>query len=229
MDTFTVKFTVSHPLSPGQRLELEGFVDTGALFTQILADALSQIGIAPSGSRAVHDADGTRDVVPVAKAAVAIDGVETATMILCGRPRSLVLLGATTLETLGLGVDPIHKHGERDFHRGCHPERLMAARRRALPNPVFGVPMTTVHFPPKLLRALDTPAARTNASRNGLVIEACERLVHSNRGVWPPGFLEGAHLSSKDRQDLTAAGKTERSIGRARRSRRGDPFSRAGA
>jgi hypothetical protein len=30
-------------------------------------------------------------------------------MILCGRPRSLVLLGATTLETLGLGVDPIHK------------------------------------------------------------------------------------------------------------------------
>jgi clan AA aspartic protease len=107
--TFTVKFTVSHPLSPGQRLKLEGLVDTGALFTQIPADALSQIGIAPSGSRAVHYADGTRNVVPVAKADVAIDGVETATMILCGRPGSLVLLGATTLETLGLGVDPIHK------------------------------------------------------------------------------------------------------------------------
>ena len=107
--TFTVKFTVSHPLSPDQRMELDGLVDTGALFTQIPADMLSQIGIAPSGSRAVHYADGPRDVVPVAKADVAIDGVETATMILCGRPRSLVLLGATTLETLGLGVDPIHK------------------------------------------------------------------------------------------------------------------------
>jgi len=107
--TFTVKFTVSHPLSPSQRLELEGLVDTGALFTQIPADALSQIGIAPSGSRAVHHADGTRDVVPVAKADIAIDGVETATMILFGRTRSLVLLGATTLKSLGLGVDPIHK------------------------------------------------------------------------------------------------------------------------
>jgi len=35
--------------------------------------------------------------------------VETATVVLCGRPGSLVLVGATTLETLGLGVDRIHK------------------------------------------------------------------------------------------------------------------------
>ena len=30
-------------------------------------------------------------------------------MVLCGKPNSLILIGATTLETLGLGVDPIHK------------------------------------------------------------------------------------------------------------------------
>jgi clan AA aspartic protease len=107
--TFAVKFTVSHPLEPERRLELEGLVDTAALFTQIPAEILTRIGIAASGSRAVHYADGTRDVVPVAKADITIDGVETATMILCGRPQSLVLLGATTLETLGLGVDPVHK------------------------------------------------------------------------------------------------------------------------
>ncbi len=92
------------------------------------------------------------------------------------------------------------------------------------------MPTTTVHLPPKLLRALDALAARSNASRNRLVIEACERLVRSNRGVWPPGFLEGAHLSTENRKDLAAAGKTlERSITRARRSRRGDPFSDARA
>lgn len=91
------------------------------------------------------------------------------------------------------------------------------------------MPTTTVHLPPKLLRALDALAARTNASRNRLVIEACERLVHSNRGVWPPGFLEGAHLSSKDRKELMAAGVAlERSILDARRSRRAGPFRRAG-
>jgi hypothetical protein len=92
------------------------------------------------------------------------------------------------------------------------------------------VPTTTVHLPPRLLRALDALAARTKASRNRLVIEACERLVHSNRGVWPPGFLEGAHLSTKYRKDLAAAGKAlEQSVRRGRRSRRGNPLSNAGA
>jgi metal-responsive CopG/Arc/MetJ family transcriptional regulator len=92
------------------------------------------------------------------------------------------------------------------------------------------MPTTTVHLPTELLDALDALAARTNASRNRLVIEACQHLIHSNRGAWPPGFLEGTHLSAKDRRDLTAAGKTlERSVGRARRNRRGDPFSRARA
>ena len=87
----------------------KGSVDTGALYSQIPADVLSRIGVTPSGTRAVHYADGTRDVVPVAKVDIAIDGVETATVVLCGRSGALVLVGATTLETLGLGVDPIHK------------------------------------------------------------------------------------------------------------------------
>jgi len=109
MGTFGVRFTVRHPAHPHQERDLEGLVNTGALFTQIPADVLAGIGIAPSGTRGVHYADGTRDVVPVAMAYIAIDGVETATVILCGKAGSLVLVGATTLETLGLGVDPVHK------------------------------------------------------------------------------------------------------------------------
>lgn len=109
MGTFTVKFVVSHPLRPERRLELEGLVDSGALFTQIPEDALARIGVTPSGYRSVHYADGTGAVVPVAKADVTIHGVETATMVLCGRPRSLTLVGATTLESLGFGIDPMHK------------------------------------------------------------------------------------------------------------------------
>ena len=109
MGTFGVRFAVRHPVHPHQQIHLEGLVDTGALFTQIPADLLTEIGIAPSGTRVVHYADGTRDVVPVAKADIVINGVETATVILCGKPGSLVLVGATTLETLGFGVDPVHK------------------------------------------------------------------------------------------------------------------------
>jgi len=109
MGTFSVKFLIKHPLYPDRKLELEGLVDTGALFTQVPTDLIAQIGIAASGTRAVHYADGSKDIVPVAKADIAINGTETATMVLCGKPKSLILIGATTLETLGLGVDPIHK------------------------------------------------------------------------------------------------------------------------
>ncbi|MEW6542327.1 MAG: retroviral-like aspartic protease family protein [Nitrospirota bacterium] len=109
MGTFSIKFVLRHPLRSEQQLELEGLVDTGALFTRVPADLLGRIGLAPSGTRAVHYADGTKDAVPVAKADIAINGVETAAMVLCSKPNSLVLLGATTLESLGLGVDPIHK------------------------------------------------------------------------------------------------------------------------
>ena len=109
MGTFAVKFVVSHPLQPERRIELEGLVDSGALFTQIPEHTLAHLGITPSGYRSVSYADGTGSVVPVAKADISIHGIETATMILCGQPKSLVLVGATTLETLGFGIDPIHK------------------------------------------------------------------------------------------------------------------------
>ncbi len=109
MGTFSVKFLLKNPLRPEKQIQLEGLVDTGALFTQVPQDLVSQLGITAAGTRAVHYADGTKDVVPVAKADISVNGVETATMVLCGKPNSLILLGATTLETLGLGVDPIHK------------------------------------------------------------------------------------------------------------------------
>ena len=77
------------------------------------------------------------------------------------------------------------------------------------------MPMTTVHLPLKLLRALDALAARTNASRNRLVIEACERLVQSNRGAWPPGFLEvSARLGAKNVLVMSAEPEEARTLER---------------
>ncbi|HJU03716.1 MAG TPA: hypothetical protein VJ692_01090 [Nitrospiraceae bacterium] len=109
MGTFSIKFVLKHPVHQEQLLELEGLVDTGELFTQVPTDLAARIGITPSGVRAVHYADGTKDTVPVAKADIVINGTETATMVLLGKPNSLILIGAATLETIGLGVDPIHK------------------------------------------------------------------------------------------------------------------------
>ncbi len=109
MGTFSVKFVIKNPRQPDQGLELEGLVDTGALYTQVPAELMAQVRIETSGVRAVQYADGTKETVPIAKADIALNGVEAATMVLCGKPNSLILLGAVTLESLGLSVDPIHK------------------------------------------------------------------------------------------------------------------------
>jgi predicted aspartyl protease len=90
-------------------VEVEGLVDTGAFFTQVPAELIARIVVIPSETRSIHYADGTKDIVPVAKVDLAINGVETATMVICGKPNSLILLGATALETLGLGVHPVNK------------------------------------------------------------------------------------------------------------------------
>ena len=87
------------------------------------------------------------------------------------------------------------------------------------------MPTTTIHFPDHLLRALDTIAARRKASRNRLVVEACQRLLEEDRGEWPAGFFEMTHLSPKDRKELdTAAKEMDRAIKVARRTRRRPPF-----
>lgn len=92
------------------------------------------------------------------------------------------------------------------------------------------MPTTTIHLPVNLLRALDAVAARRKATRNRLVMEACQRLVEEDLGEWPPGFFEMTHLSPKQRRELEAAGREmEKAILAARRNRRNPPFKNVGS
>jgi len=109
MGTFNVKFTVRNPVHPERVLQLEGLVDTGAHFTQIPRTLLEQLGIAPFGTRRVQYADGTVVSKPVALAEILIDQEVTPAIVLYGGPTDLILIGATTLENLNLGVDPLRK------------------------------------------------------------------------------------------------------------------------
>lgn len=87
------------------------------------------------------------------------------------------------------------------------------------------MPTTTIHLPAELLRALDAVARRRKASRNRLVVEACQRLVAEDLGEWPAAFFDMTHLSARDRKELQAAGsEMEEAILKARRSRRKPPF-----
>ena len=109
MGTFHVKFTARNPTDPGRSLPLEGLVDTGAHFSQIPLVLLEQIGIAPFETRQVQYATGVVETKPVASAEILLGDRRTPAVILCGSPTDLILIGATTLENLNLGVDPLRK------------------------------------------------------------------------------------------------------------------------
>jgi clan AA aspartic protease len=109
MGSFHVKFTIRNPGNPTKSLQLEGLVDTGAHFTQVPQTVLDQIGGAPFGARRVQYADGSVVSKPVASAEILIENEVTPTVVLCGAPADLILIGALALEGLNLGVDPLRK------------------------------------------------------------------------------------------------------------------------
>lgn len=109
MGTFHVKFTIRNPTDPTRSLQLEGLVDSGAHFTQVPQTLLDQIGVSPFGTRRVQYADGSIVGKPVASAEILIGENITPSVVLCGGPADLILIGAFALEGLNLGIDPVRK------------------------------------------------------------------------------------------------------------------------
>jgi len=81
-------------------------VDTGAFYTVLPADAARRAGIKPVRTERVRFADGRTARWRVGEARLRVNGRSTATWILFGKSGTQALLGAYTLEGLGLQVNP---------------------------------------------------------------------------------------------------------------------------
>jgi len=91
----------------GRSKEIELIADTGAIYTAIPEDILKDLGIVARGKRRFKTASGELKELPVGEAYIEIAG-ERVTSIVAFLPRGATpLLGVTTLELLGLQVDPI--------------------------------------------------------------------------------------------------------------------------
>ena len=91
----------------GQKtLEVEATVDTGAAYTTVPACLLRGLGIPPMGKRTFLLADGRRVDMEVGRAWATINGDSEVTLVVFGEDDAPALLGAYTLEGLGLAVDP---------------------------------------------------------------------------------------------------------------------------
>ena len=108
MGTFSWPMTVAR-VDGGQSRELEAIVDTGAAYTALPARLLRELGVTPKARRRFLLADGRRVEMDYGEARVTIDGDDVITLIIFGEDDTLVILGAYTLEGLGLAVDPVEQ------------------------------------------------------------------------------------------------------------------------
>ena len=105
MGTFTWPLRVSD--MDGQRsTEIEATVDTGAAYTTLPGRLLRELGVQRVGRRRFLLADGRRIYLDFGRAWITIDGESEVTVVVFGEDNAPPLLGAYTLEGLGLAVDP---------------------------------------------------------------------------------------------------------------------------
>ena len=106
MGTFTVQIQVGS-LSGLESIEVDALVDTGATYTALPINLMTQLGVEQEDVRKFELADNQIVEYPVGQARIRIDGSELIVLVGFSPEDTAPLLGATTLEIFGLGVDPV--------------------------------------------------------------------------------------------------------------------------
>ena len=101
-----VKAGVFNPASPGKVVEVDGVVDTGAIYTVIRRDILEELGIRPAKRRRFKAFGGyvERDV---GEAGLILVGERRVVPVIFGEAEDAAVIGVTALEIFGLEVDPV--------------------------------------------------------------------------------------------------------------------------
>ena len=108
MGTFNVEMTVS-PLDFSVSEKVSALVDTGATHTMLPSDLLTGLGITPVRQIPIRTADNRIVAVGLCQAVLEVEGVRGTVEIMFGSPGGMALLGASTLERLEFGVDPVRE------------------------------------------------------------------------------------------------------------------------
>jgi aspartyl protease family protein len=102
-----VKVKIRNIHNPELEVERELLADTGSIYTMIKREFLEELQIEPRGKRKFKTADGRLVEREVGAAEIEINGQSTYSTIIFGENTDVEVLGVTTLEELGLQVDPV--------------------------------------------------------------------------------------------------------------------------
>jgi len=89
--------------------EVTALVDTGATYTSVPRNILEGLGVSVTEERPFILANGERVMYGMAWIRIRLEGREQPTPAVFGEVGSEILLGAVTLEELGLGVDVVNQ------------------------------------------------------------------------------------------------------------------------
>jgi predicted aspartyl protease len=103
-----LKIRVSNPSSPKKSKEYEFLVDSGAVYSVIPREELKSLGIKPTSYEEFILANGETIKSPVGNAYFEFKGKVRAAPVIFGR-KGVFLLGARTIEALGMILDPIKR------------------------------------------------------------------------------------------------------------------------
>jgi clan AA aspartic protease len=104
-----VELTIKNPDDKTKSVTGDFLVDSGAGYTVIPANFVQKLNLKPSFYRQFKLADGKKVRRPVGSAIVRYGAEEIATPVVLGRPGDSALLGALTLESFGLVLDPFQR------------------------------------------------------------------------------------------------------------------------
>jgi len=106
MGLVKAKFRIVNPVEREKFTDVEGVVDTEAIYTVVNRMVLESIGLRPVERRR-FTAFGGEVVRDVGIAEVELMGRRGGITVIFGEEKDVAILGVTALEALGLEVDPI--------------------------------------------------------------------------------------------------------------------------
>lgn len=109
MGLTSIVVRISNPADRGRGVEAEMLVDSGAIFSAAPADELRALGLEPLKEERFSLADGTAIRRSVGIAVFEVAGKVGGAPIIFGEPGDAWLLGALSLESLGLLFDPLKR------------------------------------------------------------------------------------------------------------------------
>ncbi len=109
MGLTVLELEIGNPAKPEHTEKLEFLVDSGAIYAVVPTPVLERLGIKPLAEQIFRLADGSKIVRKKGGAVFKYGKAIGVSDVIFGEEGDSVLLGAFTLESLGLALDPLRR------------------------------------------------------------------------------------------------------------------------